>query len=1295
MRPLVVTVFSSLFAWSGSWNCGACPAGQEECSGACVAVATDPDNCGACGTICGKGTTCQAGACVCPGAGQTDCAGACVSLQTDDDNCGACGHVCTGGTVCSAGSCACPSGQTSCNGSCVNLETNASHCGSCSTACTGGEICSSGSCACASGSAMCSGSCVNEQSDSNNCGGCGTVCSAGRICSSGSCACPLGEAFCGSACVNTANNNANCGGCGIVCPTGLTCAAGSCIDAFCGGFTSITVTPSLATQTVAAGAAPAPVTLSVSGNEPGGGSLVIPLAAVTFSTSRSDGNPVGTFGTGTNLGLFTPPAVGGANTITATVCGFTAHTTTSVVYGYATTVGGGSSSVWTGATTSGGAIVYPSNATKFPMNMYGALFEWSVTSGDKYFRLTFKGANGTSVVYTDGKTTTDVAGNNLNYYNSSACTPGSGYGCWVADATTWQAVAGSNAGGSVTVEVDGTKKAAAAIHTSATITLYFSSYGVPGVMYYWGTTSAATWKSSLSAGTVTQYLSPSNSYGGKSVSCAGCHAFSRDGRVMSASVTLGSSSTSRWSLGVATTAPTEVSASQALALPSGSLGWPGEEYDGYANVSPDDTKLAYSGRSGSTLEILNALTGGIIAPVSVNGTSISGRRPDWSPFTSPAANLGKLVYEDAKGGISTVDVTYAGASGSGATQVTNVSFANVRQLVGGPSGFSFVSGEDCGVGDANSGSKTKGESCYPTFDYEGDAIVYATVWPDAGSGNAALAAMKLDGGVVNLAIASGWPTSAESSMPTWTPTTPTSDTHWIAFNTTRAYGQVLASGQADPTGALAGSAPLEQMWVAAVDNPATWNGTIDPSHPAFYFPLQHMTESNHFGYWVLDSSSYTQQTFDQSYELCDGVGTQALTLSYASQGVFTGSDIAIEVDIQTAASGGTTLATWKGNASTCPSPINLTTPSCGSWVTGGPSAAGSVVHVHFATSGNPPPSFSGVTLGAACSLSLGSGCATSPATADLTSLSWAASGLGNGNDIQLVVTAGAGQWSGDLAAVASPAWLGYQGSPASVTASFTVVGSNPIPPSFTSLPAASWVCPSATTETPCQSATLDYPITGFSYAASPAASSTADADFAVTLYDAAGSDVGSWTGAASRCPSPVTFASCGSGSWGSGAPPNATTATIVTSFTGANPIGVSSAVATGTCAAPPKADGGVVSTGSFSVTDEPCSGSGPEFTEYEGLSYAAAGVSSSGGDDIQFTVSVSNSSTGSPAIATWTGTALGCNDESPVLFANCGTVSPSGAALRGAYLTITAKPVGTSPPAFTQNPTPIVTCAGN
>jgi hypothetical protein len=85
-------------------NVVACDAGLATCAQACVELATDRNNCGACGKSCGIGESCVAGACACP-AEKTVCADACVDVATSVNHCGTCDARCDAGQTCSGGKC--------------------------------------------------------------------------------------------------------------------------------------------------------------------------------------------------------------------------------------------------------------------------------------------------------------------------------------------------------------------------------------------------------------------------------------------------------------------------------------------------------------------------------------------------------------------------------------------------------------------------------------------------------------------------------------------------------------------------------------------------------------------------------------------------------------------------------------------------------------------------------------------------------------------------------------------------------------------------------------------------------------------------------------------------------------------------------------------------------------------------------------------------------------------------------------------------------------------------------------
>ena len=106
-------------------------ASKAKCGGRCIDVATDPANCGACGTNCGPGQ-CVNGTCVCQGVNITTCSGQCVNLATDANNCGECGLVCESGE-CVNGACTCNNSQSQCLTGCA-----------CANRLGGGKVCFKG-----------------------------------------------------------------------------------------------------------------------------------------------------------------------------------------------------------------------------------------------------------------------------------------------------------------------------------------------------------------------------------------------------------------------------------------------------------------------------------------------------------------------------------------------------------------------------------------------------------------------------------------------------------------------------------------------------------------------------------------------------------------------------------------------------------------------------------------------------------------------------------------------------------------------------------------------------------------------------------------------------------------------------------------------------------------------------------------------------------------------------------------------------------------------------------------------
>jgi hypothetical protein len=95
---------------------GGCPASRSCCDGFCIDTATDPFNCGGCGSIC-------------PGGNAMCCGSLCVTAASSVENCGGCGNVCdtthSSGATCPANTClydSCPAGRADCNQTAPNLD---------------------------------------------------------------------------------------------------------------------------------------------------------------------------------------------------------------------------------------------------------------------------------------------------------------------------------------------------------------------------------------------------------------------------------------------------------------------------------------------------------------------------------------------------------------------------------------------------------------------------------------------------------------------------------------------------------------------------------------------------------------------------------------------------------------------------------------------------------------------------------------------------------------------------------------------------------------------------------------------------------------------------------------------------------------------------------------------------------------------------------------------------------------------------------------------------------------------
>ncbi len=268
-----------------------CTGAFQRCGMTCTDITSDPNNCGGCGTVCPSTATstasCVAGHCQArciDTTGTRDCDGnptnGCEThVATDPTNCGACGTACpteaNAAPACAMGTCgvACSEGFGNCdmnvtNGCETDLNTTATACGACGVACpavaSSAPRCTAGHCAvtCSPGYGDCdmnpaNGCETDLRSSVAACGTCGHACTvppnATATCATSTCGfvCNTGYADCNGlpadGCeVDVANDPANCGMCGSPCSTNHdspVCTAGVCTVTCAAGYGDCNTNP--------------------------------------------------------------------------------------------------------------------------------------------------------------------------------------------------------------------------------------------------------------------------------------------------------------------------------------------------------------------------------------------------------------------------------------------------------------------------------------------------------------------------------------------------------------------------------------------------------------------------------------------------------------------------------------------------------------------------------------------------------------------------------------------------------------------------------------------------------------------------------------------------------------------------------------------------------------------------------------------------------------------------------------------------------------------------------------------
>lgn len=581
---------------------------------------------------------------------------------------------------------------------------------------------------------------------------------------------------------NTTSGSTSSGGTGGN-GTGGNGAGGNGQMACINGLSTIALSPANTSVTLNGGPA-SPITFTATGTFSDGHSEPIDSGKLTWKATRPDDTPPGDI----MAGVLAPNAsAGGVVTVEASDGCVTS--TTTVTFSLNVTIGAPSDpGAWGGMPVMDAKsplIVYPSDQTRFPRNIYRTLFQWR-TLGWTQFRLIFKGPNSEVTVYTDG-----VHG---------LCTgKNPPAGCWEVNEVAWNYIAGSNAGMTATLTVDGLEasKNPAVVHRSNPIEIGFSKQDVKGAIFYWSTTSAGVRRGKISKQNPEDYIvgKPATTYpDGDSVKCVACHVVSRDGQYMAAPVGADSGQ-SLWIMGVTKDPPPDPLVKK-VANTGG---------HGFATISPDDKYViaAWKGK----MWVVDRTTGAFIQDVPTG--ALEGTHPDWSPLGD------QVVFATGSGD------SPGGSSLAMIPVMQGTNFGQASVLLPPPAGKSNL---------------------FPIFSPDAGWVAYSTGKGGHGDNTAQLFLIPAGGGQpIELLNANRMTSNMmtdgqyQNSQPTWAPP---GDYNWIAFNTKREYGVVLGEG-------------TQQIWVAAIDLEKAKTGQ-DASYPAFRVPFQGLAENNHRAYWTLD-----------------------------------------------------------------------------------------------------------------------------------------------------------------------------------------------------------------------------------------------------------------------------------------------------------------------------------------------------------------------------------------------------------------------------------------------------------
>lgn len=399
----------------------------------------------------------------------------------------------------------------------------------------------------------------------------------------------------------------------------------------------------------------------------------------------------------------------------------------------------------------------------------------------------------------------------------------------------WASIAQSNRGLlPVTLTVRGTDDTGTAVGTSTTLSIRFARDPLMGTIYYWTTSSTSILRYDFGAasGMAQPVITPAQAEG----RCVGCHAISRDGRRIFATVGgIGSGGMELYNLDPFTQL----------------RGAPNDHIVQFGSFNPDGTQMAgVWGDDGADqtrgllffdtrCDAANMATcGQIVSNVSIGGREVT--HPSWSPdgmhiaYTDVDGNA--VSQRPRHGAIGVVDRMGTGWSAPRFLVPRQDGISNINPDWAPDNAFLVMTRSTCPGGNLDD-TDCNGDS-------DPSSVVLAV--PAAGGTpielTHAMAPGVLDAPRTELNNTFGRFAPFEFVL---------ADSElgsqrlmWVSFSTTRAYGLRNTPGGNAESGGRG-----TYLWMTGVRPEAVMAGT-DPSFAAFALPFQDLTTSNHIAAWT-------------------------------------------------------------------------------------------------------------------------------------------------------------------------------------------------------------------------------------------------------------------------------------------------------------------------------------------------------------------------------------------------------------------------------------------------------------